>query len=525
MNSKILYFVFGALLVSFTAGAQAKVQEVVTSDYNRNSVSMVAVQRGDVWDRTAYSIVTSYDPGAKFDINKIKTKTVKISKNRNDAVTQEEAGNAVYKVPFGREILSFIFNRDANGMMDDKLVRYRGNYDAKDQDVINARASRVGTDALGDMGHALVSGSYIVVTDFYNIYSKTDREGKVTWYASSKAFAFRIDMSSDKLNDFYEKCWIYDDDDPTARSAKIDAFNSMGIDMMPVASTTSSGSGKTAEAAMNSSMYGLLSGLENNISDWEVAVTISAKRPLRAKIGTKEGLRNGARYRAYSYSEDRNGNLISVPRGYLRATEISDNERISEGETEPSKFYQISGVANIDEGWTIKQSNDYGLGVSAGVRIGGFCSGASFMIDADYLINVSTGGNMSYILVNAGFDLARLGLSNLQAGAGFAYGLHLTRFLEIAPYGSIILDHLSPSSSSLYYESDLTFLEKSAFVLEPGLKASLNVAYPLQIYGKLCADLLLPTGSYYRTYNNEYYLGSNKHKSGVGVQFGVKWTF
>ena len=478
---------------------------------------MIAVERGDSWDRTASSVILAYNPGAKFDINIIPTKTFKIGKTRSDSISQEEADNAVAKLPIGREILAYIFNRDSNGIMNDKLVRYRGNYDAKDQDVINARASRVGTEALGDMGHALVSGSYIVVTDLYNIHSKTDKNGKVTWYASSKALAYRLGITPELLDDFYEKCWIYDDDNQSVRDAKIRAFNAFDIEMLPVASTTSSGSGKTAEAAMNGAMYGLIEGLENNISDWEVAVTIAARKPLRAKIGTKEGLSNGARYRAYSYSEDKNGNLKSVPRGFLRATTIADNEGMAMGESATSEFYQISGIANIDEGWTIKQSNDMKMGAMVGLRFGGICP-TSLSIDLDYLLNVKTNGQMSYVLFGAGFDLKNTGYTNFNIGLGYAYGFHLTRLVELAPYLMIMDDYLSSSIS--LSDSDVTFLMKSALVFEPGLRAAVNVAYPLQVYGRIYADWLSLKGTYYKTYNN--YVG---HKSGVGFQVGVKWTF
>ena len=519
MLMKTTAFIVGAFcaFISTATFAQEKVREVVTSDYNRNSISLVSLQRGDGWDNTAAAIVRDFDPGAKFDANDISTKSLRLSKTRSEAATQEEVNYAVDKVPFAREILAFIFDRDSKGMMNDKLVRYRGNYDAKDQDIINARASRVGTEALGDLGHGLVAGSYIMVVDFYDIRSERDKKGNVTWYADAQAFAYRIGITPAELDDFYEHCWIYEDDEPAAREDKIRAFNTLNIGMVPEARSSSSGSGKTAEAAMSSAINGLVTGLENRIDSWEVAVTIAARRPLRAKIGTKEGLRNGARYRAYSYKEDRNGNLLSVPRGFLRATEIADNTGMASGETETSKFYQISGLANIDEGWTIKQSNDMGIGVALGVKIGGLCS-TSFMVDLDYLMNVRTGGSMSYLLLNGGFDLKNTGVTNFQVGVGYAYGLHLTRFFELAPYLLLSVDYLSRSVSS--YESEYTALQKSAVVFEPGLRAALNVAYPLQVYGKLGYDWLTLQGSQYQTLNTYA-----NHKSGVAFQVGAKWTF
>ena len=236
-------------------------------------------------------------------------------------------------------------------------------------EVLAVRA-RVGEDALGDLGQKLVAASYVVVNDFYKIERETDKRGKVYWSTNARAYAYKLDLDESSLYDFYEKCWIYDEDDEATRAAKISAFNNLAIGLVPVASASTSATSSTVEDAAAECLSGLITGLENQISDWEVAVTVSARRPLRAKIGTKEGLKNGDRYRAYSYREDNNGNLVSVPRGFLRATEVSSNTGMSIGETEPSEFYQISGLANIDEGWTIKQSNDLGLGVMAGIKTG-----------------------------------------------------------------------------------------------------------------------------------------------------------
>ncbi|MBO4670524.1 MAG: hypothetical protein J5640_01605 [Bacteroidales bacterium] len=509
--------------------AQAKIKEVVTSDYNRNSVTMIVIQRGDSYDSATASAVRKFTPSSKFDLNNIKTRSVKVNKLRSEPVTQTEADAAVGKVGFAREILAAIFNRDSKGMMDDKTVRYRGNYDAKDQDVINARAARVGEDALGDLGQKLVAGSYIVATDFYKVDRQTDKKGNVYWSVNARAFAYQIGLGEDGLSEFYEKCWIYEDDNQATRDAKIKAFQALDIPMVPVASASTASTSSSVEAAAGDCLSGLITGLENRIANWEVAVAISARKPLRAKIGTKEGLSNGARYRAYSYSEDSHGNLKSVARGYLRATEIANNSGMSAGDTEPSEFYQISGIANIDEGWTIKQSNDLGLGVMLGVGGGIF---NSLRLNADYLVRTKTNGQMSYILADLTMDLGKgSSASSIYMALGYAYGLHLTRFFEIAPYLMLGDDYMSASSysSGSDLEDTARFLRRSGFVLEPGMRATVNLAYPLQAYARMYYDILMYNSlsvSYdsYSYYNDRAPSPMNHH-SGFGVQFGLKWTF
>jgi hypothetical protein len=521
MKNRIIFVSLVLCLASLQLAAQAKIRDVVTSDYNRNSVSFITIQRGDSHDSSTASAVSSFNPGEKFDINSIKTRTVRIRKDRKEPVNSTDVHDAVGATPFAREILASVFNRDAQGMMDDKTVRYRGNYDAKDQDVINARAARVGEEALGDMGYGLLKGCYIVLTDFYNIESRTNKEGKVTWHTSARAYAYRLGVDDAAINDFFERCWIYDDDSQAARDAKNSAFQNLDIPMEYVAYTVASGSGKNVQEAARSCMSGVITGLEDAIPAWEVAVGIVATKPLRAKIGTKEDLVNGARYRSYSYTEDNQGNLKSVPRGFLRATEVAYNSGISTGETEPSEFYQISGLANIEEGWTIKQSNDLRLGVAPGLRIGA-PGRFAFVIDADYLMEVKTSGAMSYLLLSLGFDIQNSNYIPFSITAGYGYALHLTRIFEVMPYLQLGADCIFGSHEATSGDRDTW--KNLALIVEPGARLAVNVAYPLQVYAKAYADWIpgFIQGYRYKSYNA---LLNNTHKTGVGVQFGLKWTF
>jgi len=518
MLRKFALISLATLGLSLQLAAQPK---IVTSDYNRNSLSFVAVQRGDSRDGAVAHAVEFFSPGAKFDINDIRTNNIRIRKSRDESIYESEISESVNAVPFGKEILASIFNRDSNGMMNEKTVLYRGNYDAKDQDVINARAARVGEESLGDMGYSLVKNSYIVVTDFYNFESNTNKDGKVTWTANARGFAYRIGIDDAMLNDFFETCWIYDEDNRATRDAKLRAFDNLEVPMEFVASSVSGGSGSTVEGAALSCLSGLITGLENVIPEWEVAVGVVSTKPLRAKIGTKEGLTNGARYRAYSYTENRDGQLKSVPRGFLRATTISDNMSISTGQTEPSEFYQISGLTNIEEGWTIKQSNDVKIGVAPGLRAGA-PGGSAFAIDADWLMEVKTGGSMQYVLFTMAFPFGESNYIPMLITAGYGYAIHLTRMFEIMPYFQLGADGIFGSHE--VSSGDRDTWKNLALVLEPGARVAVNVAYPLQVYAKAYADVIpsFIQGYRYKMYNQ--YL-NHPHNGGVGVQFGIKWTF
>lgn len=526
---KLLITALSTALFCTAAFSQAKVREVVTSDYQRNGISVVAVERSAQYDSDVLQTVSRFNPGNKFDFNAIPTTSVRIPKDRTLSVSQAEANAAFNSVSFGKQILSSVFNRRADGTMDDKTVRYRGNYNAKDQDVINARASQIGLEALGDAGYALVNNSYIVFIDLWNITSKTDDQGKVTYYVNGNAFAYKTTFDEAWLNGFYTDCWIYDDDDATVRSAKIRAFENLDVPVSNVASASAKGNGNTLQGAMLDACQNLIINLENAIPAWNVALTVMATRPLRAKCGTKESISNGDRFRAYSYREDREGNLISVKRGFLRATTVSDNIGMATGDTEPTEFYQISGNANIQEGWTIKQSNDLKMGVSFGPRFGGFSHGKNgkslglgLAVDVDYLLSINTKGFASYALMSAGLDVSNAAYAPVFVGVGYGFGIHLTRMIELMPYAMILDDMLlSKSGTSSSGTNKTNLMSVSAFIVEPGVRISLNVAYPFQIYAKGFYDLMFYQGPVYKSCVSS----GLKHGNGLGFAAGIKWTF
>ena len=101
----------GCLMVS----AQEKVRENVQDDYKRNSLSIIVVDRGDNYDDTVFEAVRSINLGDKFDLNLIPTNRITISGNRANTVGGIEVGKAVNASDLGKEILSYWFDRQADG--------------------------------------------------------------------------------------------------------------------------------------------------------------------------------------------------------------------------------------------------------------------------------------------------------------------------------------------------------------------------------------------------------------------------
>lgn len=486
MKSRVVTILFLLCSVLY-ASAQAKIGDLVSSKYDRNSVSYIYIMRGGDGDNYVNQFQRTMHISQKYDVNNIQTTELYFQLNRPSVVSQQSIINALNSKLVGKEIISFIYNRSSDGTFNDKVITSRGKYNAKDQDVKIAQASKV-RDLSLEWGEPLVNSSYIVVLDFTKFYTTKDKKGKITYNANVTAHAYKLIADRDVLDNFYEKAWADESSSEEEKKAARRAFDELSFSLEHVSTVTVSGSSSGDDAsylnACHSAYRSAVFELENAIPAWQTASAFIAKHPLRAKIGTKEGVTNGQLFRTYSYKEDKNGKLVSVKRGYVRATKVANNTGVATGNTTPSQFYQISGFANVQEGYTLKQKNDIKLGVALtcgyspylGIRIG---------IDMDYLMHISTWGASTYLLVNVGM-LPSIDASLTDEMVGFAYGIPISRFFEIAPYVTGgIYSLLSDEPSVVGYG------------VEPGARFSVRfypfsltvgVGYPVAIIGDVYAS-------------------------------------
>ena len=538
----------GCLVVS----AQEKVRENVQDDYKRNSLSIIVVDRGDNYDDTVFEAVRSINLGDKFDLNLIPTNRITISGNRANTVGGIEVGKAVNASDLGKEILSYWFDRQADGTMNAKRLEQRGNYNADDQDVLNARAAKVGPESLGDVGYALINGSYVMILDYSGITSSKNDKQEVSWSVTTNAYVYQIDYSQDIEAQVIE-AWIYEDDTPEVIAQKNEAYDKILVGMSPKATVSYTTSAKEADGGVRAAIvegYGeTLLRLENQIPAWNVTTAIAKRNPLRAKIGTKEGVKNRMRFRAYLVKGDKNGNPYTVPKGYIRATTVADNRGMATGQsTKFTEFYQISG-GKIDEGMTIKQKNDLGMGVSLGYKIGGL---APYNLTVDYLASINTKGFSHYGLLNIGYDmfsgskigdkvgqylpagsltgLTDGGISYINFGIGYGFGIRPIRHVELMPFimggGDYMMNHNDFLDENAGEETEDSFMDKVAWYGNAGLRVNFNVKYPLQLFIQADYTLLfVKEGSYYEAFNELLKVGDLGHKNSFGIMAGVKWTF
>lgn len=474
--------------------AQQKVKELVTDQYDRNSVSYILVDRNDYYDSDVNHFYNNMTISSKFDVNTLSTRWMNSSKGRPNVLAQDEVDHFVNKSRLGHEIISYIYNRKADGTFDDKILIERGLYNAVDQEIINTSVVKVNNLAL-ESGEALVNSAYVIVLDFYNLKT-TSSSDNTTYNAYASAYAYKLEAGEDVLAEFYMTGWADETSSAEEKAQARGAFEKLSFQMKPAATVTATGSSSGDNAsmleAMNNAYANIVYELENKMPAWQTATSIISTRPLAAKIGTKEGVKNGSRFQAYSYKEDRDGNLKSVKHGMVRATVVSNNIGVASGTTKPSLFYQISGVQNIKEGYVLKQKNDMKVGATlafglspAGTRVG---------LDLDYISNISRRGSIVYPMFNIGFNFNG-GLEALDAMIGFGYGIPFTRFFEFTPYATV----------GGYYDMDSEDI--AAYAVEPGIRLAATFQ-PVAI-----------------VVSGGYQLVFGKYTSDLAIKIGLKYTF
>ncbi|MBO7511088.1 MAG: hypothetical protein J6T35_07880 [Bacteroidales bacterium] len=555
MKKRILLlalFLVGAIGVSAQTAAQ--VSKLIDANYNRNSLSLIYLLKGDSYDDSIENMALRQTVGEKFDANTIAVKTLRAEVGRDKIASDEEVAALLAKKQVGKRIVAFVFNRRKSGMMDDELLKSRGVYNAKAQDIADAGSTQVGMYAIQASGGKLLRQSYVTVFDYAVEYVPAkhtkDEKQDEAWKVHSVAYAFKVDISDDVLADFYEKCWIYSDDSDEVKAAKKAAWDNYTFALKRVAgavhTTTVNAQNKVA-SAMSSSYSNLMESLEKSIADWQVKATICDVNPLRSKIGTKEGIRNGDRYQVWGYVADEQGRISSKKTGYVRATKIANNAgKTAAQKADPSEFYQVGGYGRVEDGQVLQQSRDARLSVYPYYKYS-LSHMTDFNVGLDYLLSINTAGMCQYLFLNFGFDFGSLGVFNkpdyaspyaldgkpitdfffVNVSFGYGFGLHVSRYVEFTPYVAVGMDNVSSSQLEKFFKDDEAkkkklFTDSTGWFGDVGLKVNI-LPYPFQVFGIVDYSFLFLKGSVYNEVNNS--MGARQHKSGVNFGGGIRYCF
>ena len=462
---RIKYFLSSVLVLFFFPALAQDVEssKKIPSTYDRSAITLFQVQFSN--ENHASDVQSKIDKilfSDKYYNNNLDNITFSASFNRSTPNPAEAIKQYLNEQQVGRQIISKWFARQSDGAMSMDLIFDRGMFNATDAAYIKAQSTKRGNAVLQDYGNRLIGKSYVLVLDYQSV--QTMKEAKMTkmkgWKATVTGYLFKIKYTDEIQNEIYDS-WIYPEDTPEVKAEKNRKFEQLSIPVEFVTKTTVFVTAsqpeqttqlgrffkvKTEEELLvemvqkgyDESLY----FLEKSHEDFMVKTTIYQVRPIRAKIGKKEGLKCDNRYFAYEYVYDEKTNSSKpVRRGVIRATSsIVDNRHVATGDIATSKFYQTAG-RRLRTGYLLRQQNDYGLELSLGYEIGEI-GGVYGRVDAR--LGRYIGIKSLFVYVEAGYEVKKysdpyaFGVENDIAfthyGAGIAKGFMLAKNIEFRPY-------------------------------------------------------------------------------------------
>jgi hypothetical protein len=361
--------------------------------------------------------------------------------------------------------------------------------------------------------------------------------------------------------------WIYDDDDEATIAAKKEKFEKsiFPITFIMSADGTADGSqynegeilapptqltrDELFQKMINSGMNSILFDVERKVEEFRVKTPLYGTKPLRAKVGKKEGLKSEQRFFVYEFEQKRNGKTKANRKGVIRVKSAVDNRKVATGESQLyTTFYQTAGFGLMD-GMFLQQRNDFGIGVSAGIAIGeiggGFIKGeANLGLLAGRFLGTDIGATQLKLYAGIGFDADQYSLPSLPLGFGDGYGgtydFSFTRFqvglskgwyfahiFSFAPF----VGYASESGTSNDWVDSNSDIEDGQMIstdfLHYGAYATMNISHWMQIVGAV--NMYSVLGSAYdmdreeidgSTYNEIFV-----DRSGMSLELGLRIEF
>lgn len=570
---KFIYLLLSVLLLG---GGSVSAQT-----YDRSSVSLVLLNYNDPLTPDIQRRFSGFNWGSRYDKNELSTKalswdglrTSPVSSPKNDMLCQ-----LLNQKNIGREVLAYIYNRQENGSMNAELINQRAAYNKTDRDYNIIQATAKKGSGMQDGGEKLIGNSYIVVYDYANIQylqeqpDKDGREGDFVWKGKPAVYLFRLQWTDELRTRFYEECWIDEETAEDQKDSLRQHFNQFEVPVEFVMrfetdlhyntgirefreKSKKEQKGQT-EAGLKAAAFtkfvdaglqGLTSGLEQQYDAFHVKSAVYDVKPIRAKIGRKEGVKTDHRFFMYEYVLDNEAEK-RVRKGVIRATnKVSDNRKVSDGETTPTEFYQIAGRA-AQSGWELEEKKSLGINLQAGYQVGnlnGITAGISGSLYGrrnlnHYLLLDFTYGLDSYsVKWNDAKNNETTQYNIMSVNLGYGYGL-MKRNWELYPYAGfgihllgestknddkgddvVSIERPLPQKAGKQEEDD--FSEKMAWMFNAGVRGAVNIYYPVQLFGAVEYSTSVNKGKTYEALCSHKDI--DKATSGIHYRLGVRVCF
>lgn len=518
----ILIFPFSGISQNIQESAK-KAKSYVSSEYDRNAVTLIGLNFNESLSSEVYQKFSVLKVPDKYYDNTIEGNILNPGVSR-ESVSNQYTGLDQTKIPqwlnnnkVGQKIMADWFNRQADGSFNVEVLKERGLFNANDNDLLVASASKRGESSLMDMGMSLVDQSYVMVFDYTDIitmqqfYDKNevpaDKRIMNGFQTSLNTYLFKLNFNDSVAATFFQNYW-YGSNDPNA-TAKKEAFENASFPFVFVAkqhndiSSTQFNEGQTLapkvqktknellEQLVNTSLETVMTNVENQRPEFRVKAMVSSVHPIEAKIGKKEGLKFDQRYFVLENRERNNGTLYSKRIAVVKSMSVVDNRTVTSGQTDASAFYQIAGGGIDNYGMFLEQHNDVGLNLALGYTLSGMTGVTG---RAEYYVSKAFGGFVKpgksgkgltsiKIYVDGGYDLkTNYTVGSLtddwtfmRVSAGIAKDFYPLSFVHWGPFVGYGVELITwTADDNLQISSDF---------VEAGVRVGVNMAHNIQLIG------------------------------------------
>ena len=553
------------LLVAFPFLIKAQTaKNYVSSEYDRNSLTFVGLDYNENLSEQVIKALAKQKAPDKFYDNSIPENIIKTGVERDSALgfpvpaTEQQLVKWLNDYKVGQQILSVWFNRQPDGSFNVDKLKERGLFNANDNDFMVASASKRGESSLMDMGLELVNRSYVLVFDYYGIMSMAqvyqknetpvEKRNMNGFQSELQTFLIKFDFNELVAADFFQNYWTTPDD--PAREAKAAAFEKAEFPFKflkrqhTTAAETQFNPGqllapkvqKTDTELMDNmvkmSMESILTTVENQDQNFRVKAMVSDVKPIRAKIGKKEGLKFDQRYFVMENRTNGRDEVTSKRVAVVKSMKVVDNRKVTSGQTQPSAFYKIAGGKVDNYGMFLQQKNDVGTNLYLGTTTGGL---PGFEARLEYYISKAfagaNGGKFATawkIYVGGGYDLNKdytVGsitddFTFMHASFGVAKDFYPLSFLHWGPF-------IGYGIESVSWTADENISISSDFI-ETGVRLGVNLSHNIQLIGSATYYSLI-SSEIKDTETNESedfeYKEIFEDRMGLGYNFGIRFMF
>lgn len=193
MKRKILHLIGWTLFSSTFVFGQGRLQQDGEVQYKRSSLYSILLSHPNAkYSKQIDYVYLSLPPVDKYEDHNMNVR--RVSASGTQYIAADSIRNFCEANHIARRLVAKWFNRDTMGNFDVNLIARRGNYNASEMDVQQAKMSKRGLSLLSDAGEQLIGNTFVIVNDI--VYVDKEKQAQT----ASLVFMRILEVAVDAAN-------------------------------------------------------------------------------------------------------------------------------------------------------------------------------------------------------------------------------------------------------------------------------------------------------------------------------------